>query len=626
MRIAPGVAAGAGAPAAADRRPVRRRGRGLHARWSRSRCRRSATAHGVGFVFKSSFDKANRSSGSSARGPGLEAGLEILARVKAERRRPGDSPTSTRPGRRRPSPRSSTCCRSRRSSAARPTCCVAAARDRRGRSTSRRASSSPPAEMANVVGKLREAGAAGILLTERGTTFGYNNLVVDFRSLPQLRALGCPVVFDATHSVQLPGGARHQLGRPARVRPAPRPRRGRGRHRRAVRGGPPRPRHGAERRAEHAHAGRARRGPRRGARGAIRSRERGRASRAMSAPHGPRAVTFDFWNTLMWEEPGSLKRERLAVLGRSLRAARHRPGAAELERAHDAAHRAYEEAWRAGRQFRVEDAAPMLVRARCGLPPGEDGCCSRATTRPAAAPPCTRATASRECLRGAEGRRGSRSAIVCDIGLTPSTVVRELLDARRAARLLRRHDLLRRGRPLQARARDLRARARAASEASRPATPPTSATGAGPTSAARSRARHDGRPLQRDVYEDPTAGAPRPTWSSTDLAEPRDLLGSRSRSSAVSDGRRPGGRAPAPGGRGVAARGRPPRRRSASARPSDLLVGLHGQRRDDRRRHLRDRRAQDRRHADEHRHARALRAPGRRAARRARRRSAARRS
>jgi 2-dehydro-3-deoxyphosphooctonate aldolase (KDO 8-P synthase) len=64
---------------------------------------------------------------------------------------------------------------------------------------------SPP-EMGNVVAKLEAAGCDRILVTERGTTFGYNNLVVDFRGLPQLRALGYPVVFDATHSVQLPGG------------------------------------------------------------------------------------------------------------------------------------------------------------------------------------------------------------------------------------------------------------------------------------------------------------------------------------------------------------------------------------------------------------------------------------
>jgi 2-dehydro-3-deoxyphosphooctonate aldolase (KDO 8-P synthase) len=63
-----------------------------------------------------------------------------------------------------------------------------------------------PWDMAQVVAKLREAGAENIWLTERGSSFGYNTLVVDYRSLPQLKALGCPVIFDATHSVQQPGG------------------------------------------------------------------------------------------------------------------------------------------------------------------------------------------------------------------------------------------------------------------------------------------------------------------------------------------------------------------------------------------------------------------------------------
>jgi 2-dehydro-3-deoxyphosphooctonate aldolase (KDO 8-P synthase) len=66
-----------------------------------------------------------------------------------------------------------------------------------------------PWDAANIVEKLRSAGSERIILTERGTTFGYNNLVVDFRSLPVMRRYGCPVLFDATHSLQLPGGAGH---------------------------------------------------------------------------------------------------------------------------------------------------------------------------------------------------------------------------------------------------------------------------------------------------------------------------------------------------------------------------------------------------------------------------------
>ena len=146
----------------------------------------------------------------------------------------------------------------------------------------------------------------------------------------------------------------------------------------------------------------------------------------MNAANGPRAVTFDFWNTIMWEEPGSLKRERLAVWDRSLGERGIDPGSAELERAHDAAHVAYEEAWRAGRQFTVTDAAPMLVAA-LGLPRGEEWLLLDGydeAGRLAAVHPCDGAA---ECLTRCRDA-GRRLAIVCDIGLTPSPVVRELLD------------------------------------------------------------------------------------------------------------------------------------------------------------------------------------------------------
>lgn len=160
--------------------------------------------HGVGLVFKSSFDKANRSSGESARGPGLDEGLATLAAVKEE----FDLPVLTD---------------IHESWQAKPTAEVAdvlqipaflcrqtdllgaAAATGRAVNVKKGQFLSPP-EMGNVVAKLEAAGCDRILITERGTTFGYNNLVVDFRGLPQLRALGYPVVFDATHSVQLPGG------------------------------------------------------------------------------------------------------------------------------------------------------------------------------------------------------------------------------------------------------------------------------------------------------------------------------------------------------------------------------------------------------------------------------------
>lgn len=160
--------------------------------------------HGVGLVFKASFDKANRSSGESARGPGMDEGLATLAAVKEA----FDLPVITD---------------IHESWQAKPTAEVAdvlqipaflcrqtdllraAAATGRAVNVKKGQFLSPP-EMGNVVAKLEAAGCDRILITERGTTFGYNNLVVDFRGLPQLRAIGYPVVFDATHSVQLPGG------------------------------------------------------------------------------------------------------------------------------------------------------------------------------------------------------------------------------------------------------------------------------------------------------------------------------------------------------------------------------------------------------------------------------------
>jgi 2-dehydro-3-deoxyphosphooctonate aldolase (KDO 8-P synthase) len=160
--------------------------------------------HGTGLVFKSSFDKANRSSGGSVRGPGMEEGLGILAAVKEKVGVPVVTDVHE-------------------SWQAAPTAEVAdvlqipaflsrqtdllraAAATGRAVNVKKGQFLSPP-EMSNVVAKLEAAGCDRILLTERGTTFGYNDLVVDFRGLPQLRALGYPVVFDATHSVQRPGG------------------------------------------------------------------------------------------------------------------------------------------------------------------------------------------------------------------------------------------------------------------------------------------------------------------------------------------------------------------------------------------------------------------------------------
>jgi len=159
---------------------------------------------GIPFIYKSSFDKANRSSGGSFRGPGLEAGLKILQQVKQQIGVPvltdvhEDTPLAE----------------------------VAEVVDvlqtpaflcrqtnfiqnvaRQGRPVNiKKGQFLAPWDMGNVVDKARAVGNDQIMVCERGVSFGYNNLVSDMRALAAMRATGCPVVFDATHSVQLPGG------------------------------------------------------------------------------------------------------------------------------------------------------------------------------------------------------------------------------------------------------------------------------------------------------------------------------------------------------------------------------------------------------------------------------------
>jgi 2-dehydro-3-deoxyphosphooctonate aldolase (KDO 8-P synthase) len=154
-------------------------------------------------VFKGSFDKANRTSLYSPRGPGLAAGLQLLAAVKERTGLPLCTDFHL--------PEQAAAagevvdvlqvpaflCRQ-------TDLLLAAART--GRIVNvKKGQFLSPAEMRHVVEKLEQAGAAGLWLTERGTTFGYNNLVVDMRSMPMLASYGHPVVFDATHSVQMPG-------------------------------------------------------------------------------------------------------------------------------------------------------------------------------------------------------------------------------------------------------------------------------------------------------------------------------------------------------------------------------------------------------------------------------------
>ena len=163
------------------------------------------TELGIPFIYKSSFDKANRSSGASFRGPGLHEGLAILAEVKASIGVPVLTDVHDRDEIAAAAAAVDVLqtpaflCRQTDFIHA-----VAAA----GRPVNiKKGQFLAPGDMKNVVDKAREAsGQDNIMVCERGTSFGYNNLVSDMRSLAIMRETGCPVVFDATHSVQLPGG------------------------------------------------------------------------------------------------------------------------------------------------------------------------------------------------------------------------------------------------------------------------------------------------------------------------------------------------------------------------------------------------------------------------------------
>ncbi len=161
------------------------------------------TRLGIPFIFKASFDKANRSSATSYRGPGIEAGLRILGEVRRQTGVPvltdvhEDTPLGEVAAVVDVLQTPAFLCRQTnfiRAVAA----CGKPVNIKKGQFLS-------PWEMGNVVAKARDTGNQDILVCERGFSFGYNNLVADMRSLVAMRATGCPVVFDATHSVQLPG-------------------------------------------------------------------------------------------------------------------------------------------------------------------------------------------------------------------------------------------------------------------------------------------------------------------------------------------------------------------------------------------------------------------------------------
>lgn len=177
----------------------------------------TASRLSVPLVFKSSFDKANRTSGKSFRGPGLAEGLKILDTVK---RRTG-LPLTTDVHEESQVVAVGQVCDLIQIPAflARQTDLVQAAA-RTGRAINvKKGQFMAPWDMKNVVAKVREVGCENLLLTERGTTFGYGMLVNDMRSIPWMQDLGFPVIFDATHSVQTPGALGTSTGGDRRMAP-----------------------------------------------------------------------------------------------------------------------------------------------------------------------------------------------------------------------------------------------------------------------------------------------------------------------------------------------------------------------------------------------------------------------
>jgi 2-dehydro-3-deoxyphosphooctonate aldolase (KDO 8-P synthase) len=165
---------------------------------------------GIPFIFKASFDKANRSSRSSFRGPGLDAGLKTLARVREQFKVPvltdvhEDTPLADVAAVVDVLQTPAFLCRQ--------TNFIVSVCSQGKPVNIKKGQFLSPWEMQNVVDKARSTGNAQIMVCERGFSFGYNNLVSDMRSLAIMRSTGCPVVFDATHSVQLPGGQGQSSG------------------------------------------------------------------------------------------------------------------------------------------------------------------------------------------------------------------------------------------------------------------------------------------------------------------------------------------------------------------------------------------------------------------------------
>lgn len=181
-----------------------------HALFLAEAIQKEAAELGIPYIFKASFDKANRSSIHSFRGPGLDAGLRVLEHIKKQTGLPVITDVHEI---------------DQAQSAAeivdilqipaflcRQTDLLVAAAHTGRTVNVKKGQFLAPGDMKNVVEKIREAGGKELWLTERGASFGYNNLVVDMRSFPIMHEFGCPVVFDVTHSLQRPGGLGNATG------------------------------------------------------------------------------------------------------------------------------------------------------------------------------------------------------------------------------------------------------------------------------------------------------------------------------------------------------------------------------------------------------------------------------
>jgi 2-dehydro-3-deoxyphosphooctonate aldolase (KDO 8-P synthase) len=165
---------------------------------------------GISYIFKASYDKANRSSVNSFRGPGLTEGLRILGKIKSDLKLPILTDIHE-PSHAAPASEVADILQIPAFLARQTDLLVAAGKT--GRIINiKKPQFVSPADMKNAIEKVTSTGNTKIILTERGSSFGYQNLVVDFRGIPQMKKFGYPVVFDATHSVQLPGGQGHASG------------------------------------------------------------------------------------------------------------------------------------------------------------------------------------------------------------------------------------------------------------------------------------------------------------------------------------------------------------------------------------------------------------------------------